>query len=235
MDVVSGADVGEDVAWHLEFPPARHERLADFRVAILPLIDWLPVDAEISNSLEELVAACGKREPRSVRPNRGPLATYGATTSSIPPSWRPEHPPRRRRRTAGAAPRRCGRAPTPSAMHWPGVSRPAHPTTFSGFGTGSSTAGPYREFFTDWDVLLAPNNITVAFPHTDEPWPKRRLDINGEVVFYGLQTAYPAVATLSGQPSTAFPTGLTKAGLPIGCRPWGHTWRTKRPYDSPLW
>src|SRR5207249_3814571 len=33
---------------------------------------------------------------------------------------------------------------------------------------------------------------------------------------YELQLVYPALATLSGQPATAFPVGLTRTGLPIG-------------------
>ncbi|TMA67446.1 MAG: amidase, partial [Deltaproteobacteria bacterium] len=35
-------------------------------------------------------------------------------------------------------------------------------------------------------------------------------------VLYDLQLVYPGVATLAGQPATAFPLGLTRAGLPIG-------------------
>ena len=74
----------------------------------------------------------------------------------------------------------------------------------------------YREFFTDWDVLIAPITLTAAFEHTEAPWPERVLNVNGSEVPYGLQTVYPAVATLCGQPATAFPVGLTNAGLPIG-------------------
>ena len=40
--------------------------------------------------------------------------------------------------------------------------------------------------------------------------------MNGAAVAYGLQLVYPGLATLSGQPATAFPLGLTRAGLPIG-------------------
>jgi amidase len=35
-------------------------------------------------------------------------------------------------------------------------------------------------------------------------------------VDYDLQLVYPGIATLTGQPATAFPVGLTRAGLPIG-------------------
>ena len=35
-------------------------------------------------------------------------------------------------------------------------------------------------------------------------------------MLYDLGLVYPGVATLAGQPATAFPVGLTRAGLPIG-------------------
>jgi amidase len=65
-------------------------------------------------------------------------------------------------------------------------------------------------------VLLAPNNIVVAFPHTDAPFPERQVDVNGLMVGYDLQMAHPALCNLSGHPGTAFPAGLTRGGLPIG-------------------
>jgi amidase len=74
----------------------------------------------------------------------------------------------------------------------------------------------YRAFFREWDVLLAPANIVNAFPHIDVPMPTRTLDVNGQAVAYDLQCVYPALANLTGQPATAFPVGLTRAGLPIG-------------------
>ena len=42
LSVLAGPDAGEDVAWRVELPPARRDRLADFRVAVLPAIPWLP-------------------------------------------------------------------------------------------------------------------------------------------------------------------------------------------------
>src|SRR5579884_1196036 len=55
LDVVAGPDVGEDSAWHLHIPATRHEQLADFRVAVLPQLPWLPVDAGILAAQEKLV------------------------------------------------------------------------------------------------------------------------------------------------------------------------------------
>src|SRR2546428_11353156 len=72
LDVLAGPDTGEDTAWRLELPAARHTRLAEFRIAVLPPIDWLPVDGEITTSLDRLAAglagagAPGKRAPPRV-------------------------------------------------------------------------------------------------------------------------------------------------------------------------
>jgi amidase len=76
----------------------------------------------------------------------------------------------------------------------------------------------YRDFFAQWDILLCPISLTAAFPHIpiDIPNNDRPFFVNGEPVLYGLQLVYPAVATLSGQPATAFPVGFSQAGLPLG-------------------
>ena len=71
-------------------------------------------------------------------------------------------------------------------------------------------------------MLLAPITLTPAFPHLRMVWPReaagiaQTFEVNGRAVLYDLQLVYPGLATLSGQPATAFPVGLTRAGLPMG-------------------
>jgi amidase len=79
----------------------------------------------------------------------------------------------------------------------------------------------WRAFFQDWDIVLIPTDIVPAFTHTDAPYQKRTLTINGETVPYSRQSVYPGIATLAGQPSTAFPVGMTNNGLPIGLQAMG--------------
>jgi amidase len=74
----------------------------------------------------------------------------------------------------------------------------------------------YRAFFRDWDVLLTPVAMVPAFPHDDRPETERSFQIAGETVPYYRLNAYPGVATLCGQPATAFPACSTQSGLPIG-------------------
>lgn len=74
----------------------------------------------------------------------------------------------------------------------------------------------HRAFFRDWDILLTPVTITPAFPHDGAPFLEQRLQIDGQSFDHFRLTVYPGVATLTGQPATAFPVGLTRSGLPIG-------------------
>src|SRR5207253_8897114 len=60
LDVAAGPGVGEDVAWKIGIPAARRDRLAGFRVAVLPPLDWVPVDAEVAAALESVAAGLGR-------------------------------------------------------------------------------------------------------------------------------------------------------------------------------
>src|SRR5262249_20469025 len=67
-----------------------------------------------------------------------------------------------------------------------------------------------------------PTLFTPAYPHWDKPWPgppesmRKTIDVNGKPVLEELGLFWASVATLAGQPATAFPGGLTRGGLPIG-------------------
>jgi amidase len=211
LDVVGGPDAGEDAAWRLEIPPARHARLADYRVAVLPRIPWLPLDSEIAAAHDELAAALGRigarvamAQPESFGDLRQHHQLYLSLFAAL---------------TGGGAPEEARRARAEQER----VGDPEFDAAFAR-GLEASAAeylawhdqrqhfrAAYRAFFRDWDVLLAP-----AFPHTNAPLQERWHEVGGQRVAYCLQYAYPALATLSGQPATAFPVSLTRTGLPIG-------------------
>lgn len=218
LDVVAGPDVGEESAWHLQIPEARHERLADFRVALLPPLPWLPVDAEILAAQEHLVQGlrrCGAQVKEARPEGFEDLSDYYGLYLRFlfaMKSTRSSH----EERLKDAAQFR-GQAQSDPFMQANAEGLEASAADYLNWHTQrESYRAAWRAFFGEWDVLLAPVNITPAFPHTDVPWPQRSLEINGQQVFYGRQNVYPAIATLCGQPATAFPTGFTRAGLPIG-------------------
>ena len=74
----------------------------------------------------------------------------------------------------------------------------------------------WREFFNDWDIVIAPVCATTAFPHDHSAYQGRTLNVDGKTVPYFQQIFWSSLATLSYLPSTCFPTGSSHGGLPIG-------------------
>jgi amidase len=220
--VAAGPEVGEDVAWRLAMPPARHTRLADYRIAVLPELPWLPVDPEILAVLDRLVGLCrragakvGEAQPALLGDLRQHHQVYSAllwtnaTMLATPATQTQLAELFRTRGDEFAAAALRGLEAT--AGDYVGLFRERERYRVA-----------YRAFFQDWDVLLTPITLSTAFPHQAMPWPpmvsivERKLDVDGQSIPYDLQSVYPAVATLSGQPATAFPIGLSRIGLPIG-------------------
>lgn len=215
FDVVSGPDVGEDAAWNLAVPPPRHDHLAAFRVAILPTIPWLPVDDEITATVENLAAELSRAgaQIKIIQPDGfGDLRRHHELYCCLLSVWssinssesRKQHLAENMRKSDefGEFYARGLLASASEYLVW--------------HAEREDLRRSFREFFSEWDVMLAPNNIVPPFPHTKAPWPDRWLNVNGHQVQYGLQNVYPAVATLSGQPATAFPVSLNDSGLPVG-------------------
>jgi amidase len=218
FDVIAGPDVGEDVAWRLEIPPARHERLKDYRVAVLPPIEWLPVDDEIVAALDNLAAQLGQSgarvkeaQPESWGDLRDHYCTYIFIMAAMATIGRPRGNCLRQARAE-----RRGANNMFDALTYADGLRATASDYVIWMGRRDAIRAVLRGFFGEWDVLLTPANIVNAFPHTDAPFGERGFDMNGQRVHYRRQMVYPTLANLSGHPATAFPVGLTQSGLPIG-------------------
>lgn len=214
LEVIAGPEVGEDIAWRLELPPARASDLSALRVALLPAIPWLPVDDEIAAALDRLGTQLGRRGAvvREAQPGlfgdlRNHHRLYNSLLGAITAlSYTPEECKERAGQDSDdpfeRAYCRAFAASAADYLVW-NAERERYRESF-------------REFFEQWDILLTPANIAPAFPHTDEPQEMRTIQINGRPVDYYLQPVYSAIASLSGQPATAFPMGLARSGVPIG-------------------
>ena len=222
LDVAAGAETGEEVAWRLDLPPARRERLADFRVALLPSIDWVPLDAEIAAALDALAARLGRLgcqvktvQPDALGDHREHYQLYLTLLSAVTSARVPAEQRRARLEVLRTRDDEWSRALQR------GIESGA-PDYIAWLGQREQYRAAWRAFFREWDVLLAPAFFAPAYPHIDKPWPRTpaairdTIEINGQPVLEELGLVYPAVATLAGQPATAFPVGLTRGGLPIG-------------------
>ncbi|MEM7134527.1 MAG: amidase family protein [Chloroflexota bacterium] len=215
FDVVAGPEIGEDVAWRLELPPARHQRLQDFRVAMMPPVDWLPVDHEIVQAQTELGEA---------------LRRLGATVKTVQPEGFDDlcdhHSLAVSLMAALTGPPEKGELEQIAESSYPfsdAYVRGKEGSADSYFGLlyqREMVRQAYRAFFHSWDVLITPANVVNAFPHQEirpiSPLDTRTLVIDDQTVPYWYQDIYAVLSNVSGQPATAFPVGQTQLGLPIG-------------------
>ena len=74
----------------------------------------------------------------------------------------------------------------------------------------------WQAFFEDWDILLCPQMATDAFAHDHGEYFGRHLIVDNESQDYFQQVFWSGLVTVAHLPSTVFPTGLSKGGLPIG-------------------
>lgn len=74
----------------------------------------------------------------------------------------------------------------------------------------------WRDFFNDWDIVIAPIAATAAFPHDHSALQGRTISIDGKPASYFQQIFWPGLVTVAYLPSTIFPTGPNAQGLPIG-------------------
>jgi amidase len=78
-------------------------------------------------------------------------------------------------------------------------------------------ARAWRTLFGAYDAVIAPCLGVQAYPHSDLTIRDRTLTIDGEISPFGVQFAFPGLATYPGLPATAMPIGRAN-GLPVGCQ-----------------
>jgi len=194
LDVLAGPDVPLSKAYHLSLPPARHSRLADYRVLILDQHPSAATDSEIRAALDTLGAKLSKHGATVTRANAKlpDLAKAQQIYGGI----------------LGVAMSLRGPEPSKaSAVEWLGL-----------LDEQLFLRRAWAALFEDVDVVVAPALGSVAFPHDDTPGPERKMIIDGQPTPYFDQLAWPGLATPANLPATAIPIGQTAGGLPIGAQ-----------------
>jgi len=75
----------------------------------------------------------------------------------------------------------------------------------------------WTAFFENYDILLAPVSLTVAFPHDHKGTiMTRSLEINGQERPMLNNMTWTRMAIVSGLPATVAPVGFSDSGLPVG-------------------
>ncbi len=220
LDVMAGPDpLTLGVAHRLALPPARHERLSDFRVLVLDEHPFIPTGSAVRAAVNRVADALVDGGARVER--HGPLlpdlieaATlytrlqFSGSVARFPV----EADEQLRTRAAGlsADDQSLGaarlRGMVLSHRDWIEVNnrRELH-------------RHGWRQFFAEFDAVVCPVTPTPAFPHDHNPNPlERRIDIDGVEYPYFDQLVWAGLATMPGLPATAIPAGRSPEGLPVG-------------------
>lgn len=222
MQVLAGADIGEDRAWRLEWPEPRCRSLADFRVAVLKLPDWAAIDPgmrdahlQLADRLRALGVDVTEVQPEGTGDWRGHFSLYNRILGAMLGARTP----------ADERARRLARLRTQDNEISRDMSIGMDASLADAFGWLSERErhrAAWRRFFEQVDVLVAPSFMRPAYEHIAFEGSAIagssdvRVAVDGREVPYGHHLFFPSLAILTGQPATAFPVGLNADGLPLG-------------------
>lgn len=221
FDVMAGpGEIDVGVAYRLDLPAPRHERLSDFRVLVLDTHPLLPTDSAVRAAVQLLAERLGRAGVRVARESeRLPDLEASARLyirmlmSLLAVNWPAEVYADLQKQAASMPAEACGldaervRGAVLSHRDWVVANN-----------VRWRLRAQWRDFFQSFDALICPVSPVTAFPHDHSAREVRRILIDGEPHPYGNQLIWPGVATLPGLPATSIPIGMSPQGFPIGAQ-----------------
>jgi amidase len=188
-DIALALDLTADIS----LPRTRLRNLADFRLLVLTDDPGMKADSDMVGAIEKTATACERAG-----------ATVERSTDILPNLAMLHGEYIRMLLTVLAA-----RSPNPAQEP------PRLPEWLEILDAQARCRRQWRDFFEQFDAILAPVNGTTAFPH-DGGMEGRMLDMDGEPVDFGMQFGWIGIATYPGLPAISAPIGEDANGLPIG-------------------
>lgn len=218
LDVMAGPLPREATGWQLNLPRGDIESLSKLRVAVWATDDIAPVDDEVAGRVQmvaDTLAKLGATVSDTARPNldaRKSHITYQSLLQSVMASAQPMEQFEKTREYVATL--------DPEDFSSDAVTARGSVMFHRDWIRYNFRREKLREawdaFFEDWDIVLAPQMATPAFPHDHRPFGERTVTVNGEERSYFEQLFWSGLFTAPLLPSTVFPTGPSKDGLPIG-------------------
>ncbi len=217
LELMVGPDEWHDGAWSLHLPLPRHQQPQGLRVAVLATDPYCPVDPEIEQAILAVageLADRGAHVDLEARPDGFDFAKADATFVTL----------------LGAA--LCG-GYSRAAIEEMADQLRQDGSLDGGLGVEAATIrhrewltanerrlqmrARWRDFFEQWDVVLAPISPTVAIPHDhSDPMSARRITVAGQDRPYTDQMKWMGLFGAPYLPATAVPISMHSTGLPIG-------------------
>jgi len=216
LRAIAGPDAADAPAWQFELPPCNRERIADFRVAVLPTHPLAEVDGTVSGAIEGLgdwLAGQGAQVHWNVRPDFDAAALWRTYVLLLRATTSLHMDDAAFADALGRAP---GAGDDYASLQFAGATL-SHRDWLLLQQARAQFAAAWQRFFADYDVLLCPAASTTAFPlnESGEPW-QRTIDVNGSAWPLTSQLFWAGHSGLCGLPSTVAPIGPARDGLPVG-------------------
>lgn len=218
LDIVAGPDRFRALGWTLALPAPRVRTLRGLRVAIWPAEHAVPTSSAISGRVQEvgeMLARTGARVSDLARPDI-PSAEFYATYLGLLGSTGLANLPDDYHASILRAAAAFG-ADDDSPL---AVLARARVLDHRSWSDHEERRTRYRlrwqAFFDDWDVVICPVSATTAYPHDHRPKPERTLAVDAAETTHYQHYFWVGLASAAYLPSTAFPTGLSDEGLPVG-------------------
>jgi amidase len=218
LDVVAGPDRFRSPGWRLELPQPRARTLRGLRVAIWPKEDSVPTSGEISDRVQEVgevLARAGAVVSDLARPEIPPTDVHRTYLSLLGSASLVNLSDEYYSVTQGWAAELDANDESPLAV----LTRARvldHRSWSDHNEARTSYRLRWRTFFDDWDVVICPISATPAYEHDHRPKLERALGVDAAQTTHYEHYFWIGLATVAYLPSTAFPSGLSSDGLPIG-------------------
>lgn len=219
LDIMAGPAPREATGWRLELPAGDISDLSKLRVAVWHTEAIAPVDTETRDRVQQVAdtfARLGAKVDDQARPDFDFTAAHAnyqtlltaVMSAALKGDLLAAAEERAARYTAGdqSAEAVSARAAVISHRDWIRTNTKREKLRLA-----------WQQFFEDYDLLICPQMATPAFPHDQsEPLAMREIQVDGVAQAYFQQSFWSGIVVNSYLPSTVFPTGLSKSGLPIG-------------------
>ncbi|MGW4386617.1 amidase [Streptomyces sp. NPDC004685] len=233
LDVMAGPDpLTLGVAHGLTLPPARRERLCDFRVLVLDEHPFIPTGSavragvnRVADALVDSGARVERHSPLLPDLTEAAILYTQLLFSSSVARFPVEEYEELRTRAAGLS----ADDQTLDGARLRGMVL-SHRDWIEANSRRELHRHGWRRFFADFDAVVCPITPTPAFPHDHNPDPReRRIDIDGVEYPYFDQLVWAGLATMPGLPATAIPAGRSPEGLPVGVQLIGPMFEDRTP------
>ena len=216
LDVLAGPGDEQATAWSLSLPPARAATLEGLRIAVLLEHDQMATSSAVRGVLSK---ACDSLATAGAKVMEAGAATGlvddGVMLSHLVTAAIANSFPKEVLAFADAV------ADSPVAPDETRETRALramglrHRTWLQWNERRQKLRARWADWFSEYDVLLAPSFGVPPFPHDHSPMAGRTMDVDGEKLTY-LQNTWSTTFGVAYLPAASVPAGLTTDGLPVG-------------------